>query len=59
MRRVLHILTRPSDLLVREMIARQQTSAENAVVVADLTQGRPDYAQLLEEVLAADSVQCW
>lgn len=59
MRRVLHIVTQPGDALTRGIIAVQQERAENEIKVADLTQGQPDYRELLEEIFAADSVESW
>ena len=59
MRLLLHILTRPDDALVREIITRQQNGGENKTVVADLTKPQPDYKVLLENIFAADSVQVW
>jgi hypothetical protein len=59
MRLLLHILTRPDDALAREIIVRQQGGGEDKTVVADLTQPRPNYKELLENIFAADSVQMW
>ena len=59
MRLLLHILTRPEDLLAREILTRQADDVENKVIVADLTLPEPDYKALLENVFAADSVQVW
>jgi len=59
MRRVLHILTRPDDALVRELIARQKNAAGNKVEVVHLTRPEPDYKALLEKIFAADSVESW
>jgi hypothetical protein len=59
MRLLLHILTRPDDALAREIITRQQDGGENKTVVADLTQPRPDYKELLDNIFAAESVQVW
>lgn len=59
MRRILHILTRPDDDFARQIIARQQSDPANLVVVVDLTKAEPDYKKLLDEIVAADSVQSW
>jgi hypothetical protein len=59
MRSVLHILTRPDDDLVQELIARQKKNPGNQVEVADLTLSEPDYKALLEKIFAADSVESW
>ena len=59
MRLLLHILTRPDDSLVREIITRQQNGGENKTVLVDLTKPQPDYKDLLENIFAADSVQVW
>ncbi len=59
MRVILHILTRPPDVLVTELIRRQEQQADSRAEVADLTQPQPDYAALLERVFAADSVEVW
>jgi hypothetical protein len=59
MPRLLHILTRPDDSLARELIAFQQSAADNDVQVVDLTQPDPDYKALLEKIFATDSVESW
>jgi len=59
MRVVLHILTRPDDTLAQEVIARQREQQDQEVSVVDLTAGEPDYARLLQEIFAADSVAVW
>ena len=59
MRMLLHILTRPDDALAAEIIRHQQASAENNVVVMDLTGRAADYKVLLEKIFAADTVQAW
>jgi hypothetical protein len=58
MRTLLHIITRPEDSLAQEIIARQQQTEEQEIVV-DLTKTGPDYKELLENVFAAESVQVW
>jgi len=59
MRHVLHILTTPDDPLAQTVSAAQSAQPENHVHVADLTQPEPDYARLLEEIFAADSIAVW
>ena len=58
----LHILTRPDDALASEVIAQQvKLSLEIEVRVVLLTEETPspDYAVLLEQIFAADSVAVW
>ena len=55
---VLHILTRPEDVLSQELIARQ-SAAGSEVEAVDLTLPEPDYKALLEKIFAADSVESW
>ena len=59
MRAVLHIVTRANDALAAAAIATQQKRPEAQVKVVDLTAEEPDYAKLLEEIFAADSVAVW
>ncbi len=59
MRVVLHIVTRANDALAAAIIATQQRRPEARVKVVDLTAPEPDYAKLLEEIFAADSVVVW
>ena len=59
MRVVLHILTRPDDALAQEIIAKQREQSGQKVNVVDLTAAEPDYARLLQEIFAADSVAVW
>jgi len=59
MRRVLHILTRPDDVLARELMARQEKMAGTKTEVVDLTLPQPDYTALLEKIFAAESVESW
>ena len=56
---ILHIVTRPNDMLAAEVIARQQTLPELEVQVADLTVRDPDYRRLLDQIFASDSVAVW
>jgi hypothetical protein len=55
----LHILTRPEDAVAAEVIAIQRQGADREIRVVDLTQPEPDYAALLAEIFAADSVAVW
>ena len=59
MRVVLHILTRPDDTLAQEIISRQREQHGQQVNVVDLNAAEPDYARLLQEIFAADSVAVW
>ena len=59
MRRVLHIVTRPADAASAELIAAQRDLPGHELRVCDLTQPKPDYSALLEEIFAADSVTVW
>ena len=59
MRVVLHILTQPDDTLAQQVIASQREQPDQEVNVVDLTAAEPDYARLLEEIFAADSVAVW
>lgn len=59
MRQVLHILTRESEPLIREMISQQRKEPEYHVEVTDLTRPEPDYEMLLGKIFEADSIQVW
>ena len=59
MRIVLHILTQADDSLAEEIIARQREQPDQEVNVVDLWAAVPDYARLLQEIFAADSVAVW
>jgi len=56
---LLHILSKPPDLLVQEIILRQTQQPGNEVDVVDLTLPDADYVALLEKIFAADSVEVW
>ena len=62
---LLHILTSERDSLALELIEQQraqagQQAAEQTIGgVVDLTQPNPDYAALLEQIFAADSIAVW
>lgn len=59
MRAILHILTKPEDVLAKEIIARQKTSGETKVNVVDLSASAPDYEAVVRKVFDSDSVQVW
>ena len=59
MRIVLHILTQLDDTLARQVIAQQRDQPDQEINVVDLTAAEPDYAKLLDEIFAADSVAVW
>ena len=59
MTRILHILTKPDDALVAEVVAKQATLPDCKITVTDLTQPAPNYAELLEQIFVADSVAVW
>jgi hypothetical protein len=56
---LLHILNRPAEAWVLELIDNQRKQPGNTVVVADLSVSEPDYVALVELVLKADSIQSW
>lgn len=58
MRTILHILTKPEDDLVRDIIEAQRTLQEIQVKVVMLTDGS-DYSAVVDEIFAADSVEVW
>jgi len=59
MKKVLHILTKKSDALAREIISQELAWAACEIETVDLTSGAPDYAELLQKVFSADSVAVW
>ena len=59
MRRALHILTRTDDPLAQEVIPRLREQSDEHLKVVDLNAANPDYASLVEEIFAADSVAVW
>jgi len=59
MRSTLHILTRPADTLVKEIISRQSAAPQTKVEVVDLTGPQPDYTICVEKIFEADSVAVW
>jgi hypothetical protein len=56
---ILHILTKPDDVLAQAVIAEQQHQGEANVEVVDLTRPAPDYETLVEKIFSADSVEVW
>jgi len=59
MRVALHILTQPGDTLASEVIARLREQSEQEIKVFELSTENPDYAGLVQEIFAADSVVVW
>jgi len=59
MRVQLHILTQPDDTLAQQVISGQRNQPGQEVNVVDLTAAEPDYAKLIQEIFAADSVAVW
>ena len=63
MKRILHIVTRPMDPAVEQLILNQRQCPGQEVLVHRLDQrldgGDPEYRRLLEEVFQADSIECW
>jgi hypothetical protein len=59
MRSLLHIITRPEEGFVNEIIRHQADQTDNQVVVVDLTVEHPDYEELLEKIFTSDSIQVW
>ena len=59
MKRILHIVTRPMEPAVEQLILDQRQCPGQEVLVHRLDQGDPDYRRLLEEVFQADSIECW
>ncbi len=58
MKKILHVLTKENDALASEVLSQQQ-SPEWKLEIVDLTQGQPDYANLVEKIFEADSVAVW
>jgi hypothetical protein len=59
LKRILHILTNENDAVAGRLISEQRAQADTEVAIADLTVAAPDYAGLLQEIFAADSVTVW
>lgn len=58
-KRILHVVTRPMEAPVEQLIRDQGLLPAHQVVIHRLDEGEPDYRLLLKEVFAADSIQCW
>jgi len=59
MRVALHILTKPDDTLARTVLEQLRERQDQVINVIDLTVAEPDYARLIQEIFAADSVAVW
>jgi hypothetical protein len=59
MPRLLHIITTREEPLPEKIITAQKENPANEVEVFDLTQGEPDYQELVGKIFAADSVAVW
>jgi len=63
MRTILHLWTTPPDTLAKAFVKSQKTQIDGVdtrVEVIDLSGiDRPDYAEILERILSADSVTTW
>ena len=60
MKHLLHIVTAPQPDWVQTLIRNQETQSDVEVEVVDLsTDAQPDYARLLDRILAADCVSTW
>ncbi len=59
MAKILHLLTRPDEELARTIGRIQRLDPANEVEVLDLSAGETDYAQLVEKIFAADSIETW
>jgi len=59
MKHQLHVLVRPPDLLVQELLAATPLQPGVRVEVIDLNGVDPDYGRLVEQIFAADSVVTW
>jgi hypothetical protein len=59
MPKILHILTRPEDSLVREILEKQRAAGAQEVDSVDLNGDTPDYHDLVRRIFAADSIEVW
>lgn len=58
--RILHIVTRAGDTLAESLINEQQRAGNVEIRIVDFTRiSQPDYAEILDEIFAADSVHVW
>jgi hypothetical protein len=58
-KKILHILTRETEPLTREVVEVQRNLPETVVEVVDLTLPEPDYDGLVRSIFTADSVEVW
>lgn len=59
MRRCLHLLTRPTDSLVDQILSRQKEIPDTEVIVIDLTVPGVDYIEVVRLVFECESVATW
>jgi hypothetical protein len=59
MRQLLHIITRPDNQLVHEIVATQKSLPEHQVEIVNLFADTADYDDLLEKIFTAESIQIW
>ena len=59
MKKVLHLLTSPADDFTEVLIAAQKAELGNEVKTVDLAGDTPDYAEVVNLIFAADSIQTW
>lgn len=59
MRQILILQTKTLEPLNDMVIAVEQGMSDVRVEVLDLTVEAPDYARVVEQIFAADSVQVW
>lgn len=58
MKKYLHIITKNNEVLSRQVIECQKQK-QTDVVVLDISEQKPDYKRLLDEIFKADSVFVW
>jgi hypothetical protein len=59
MRHLLHIVTKPNDVIADLMLKNEQSLPNAKVDVVDLTKKNPAYNELVEKIFTADSIQVW
>jgi hypothetical protein len=59
MRTVLHIVTKPNDEFAAEIIEHEKSLPNQKLTTVDLTEGKPDYNELVRQIFTADSIQVW
>ncbi|MFO1459203.1 MAG: hypothetical protein U1G08_07310 [Verrucomicrobiota bacterium] len=59
MTRQLHVLTVPPDEFTQTLLEALKKSPTVELTVADLTGANPDYARLVEQIFASDSIASW